>query len=906
VQRETTAAGQLLATKLLVPRRVPTLIDRPRLSDLSAEIPAKQLTMIRAAAGFGKTSLAVAWAEQLQQTGKSVAWFTLDAHDDEPTRFFYYLCHALRHASADVGDTAINLTSDVSLVSSHTIATALLNDLVSAEDVYLFLDDYHWIKNAEIQEALAYVLNYAPAQFHLVITSRTESGLPLARLRAQDQLLEIDTSALRFDLEETRQFVEHDKLGMQSLADIKMLHAKTEGWPAVLRLVVSTCLQSGQDFGRYVRSLSGGLRPVGDYLSDMLRGAPDDMVRFMLRTAILDRLSSDLCEAVSGSDEAGDMLDAIESRQLLLAPLDAEGRWYRYHPLLAEYLGQELKAKLPDEIPELHRRAYRWYARYELWKDAVQHAIAAGDSDQAVSWIENCAMALVKKGDLLTLLEWERRFPAELMRSRINVKVAIAWGMSLAMRFEESLKLLEEIEGNLDADSQDSEALVCECLSIRSVIRALQDDSQGALPLAESCLSRVKDPWTANVASNVARFGYWKSGELVSFYAVPWIPYSLEEERRSVFSSVYLLCLQGLSEVQQLHFPFAERCYLDAIRLAEEHVGQSSVVWALPASLIAQLWYERGRVDEAEALIIDRVPIINATGMLECVLSTYFVLERVAARYGNIERAYALLDQAENLAYSRQWGRLSAFALMERMHVYLDEGRIIESGACLDRLDRLSAEYLAPTRCAWSDIAYYTELARARLASAQNRQQDAIAILTTLQQEAEAAENNYFAVHVSVRLSKALLAANEHDQAEKVFRQVISVAAPAGIYQTILDQGPEIGALLFRFDEKARAGDAGGALAHVRSLISSWGQHYQPDKTGPKRLLVDSLSRRERSILELIGQGRSNKEIARSLGITPETVKSHVKSIFAKLGVERRAQAIWRAHSLGIIGASGN
>jgi LuxR family maltose regulon positive regulatory protein len=157
-----------------------------------------------------------------------------------------------------------------------------------------------------------------------------------------------------------------------------------------------------------------------------------------------------------------------------------------------------------------------------------------------------------------------------------------------------------------------------------------------------------------------------------------------------------------------------------------------------------------------------------------------------------------------------------------------------------------------------------------------------------------------------MQLSKALLAANEHNQAEKVFRHVISIAAPAGIYQTILDQGPEIGALLFRFDENAPAGDDSGILAHVRSLIAGASQHYQPDKTAPKRLLVDSLSRRERSILELIGQGLSNKEIARSLDITPETVKSHVKNIFAKLGVERRAQAIWRAHSLGIIGASGN
>ena len=277
----------------------------------------------------------------------------------------------------------------------------------------------------------------------------------------------------------------------------------------------------------------------------------------------------------------------------------------------------------------LHRRAYRWYASHGQWTEAVQHAIAADHTEQAVSWIENCAMTLVKRGDLLTLLAWQRLFPTELMRGQLKVRLAIAWGMALAMRFEEALKLVAEIEQDVtEEDLPEAEALRCECQTISATAIALKDDSQTALSLAEACLKQSVDPWTANVASNVARFGHWKAGNLKGFYGTPWIPFSLDQAKWNVFASVYRLCLQGLVEFQQLRLGVAERCFLDAMRQAEQHVGANSVAAALPASLIGELRYEQGRIDEAEATIIDRIPLINAAGMLECALRAYVVLAR--------------------------------------------------------------------------------------------------------------------------------------------------------------------------------------------------------------------------------------------------------------------------------------
>jgi len=224
-------------------------------------------------------------------------------------------------------------------------------------------------------------------------------------------------------------------------------------------------------------------------------------------------------------------------------------------------LRQRLEADRSTETRALHRRAALWYAFQELWTEAVQHAIAAGDSDRAISWVKNCAMALIKRGDLFTLLEWQRQFPDELMRSQSEVQLAIAWGLALALRFDEALKLATEIEGDIAATRLPNSNLLCECQAIRSVAIALKDDSEQALPPAQACVNGSSDPWTANVASNVVRFAHMKAGNLKQFYATPWIPYSVEEDRRNVFASVYRHCLRGLAEERQIRLMAAEGHY---------------------------------------------------------------------------------------------------------------------------------------------------------------------------------------------------------------------------------------------------------------------------------------------------------------------------------------------------------
>jgi LuxR family transcriptional regulator, maltose regulon positive regulatory protein len=771
--------------------------------------------------------------------------------------------------------------------------------------VYLFLEDYHWVTNPEIHETLAFFLRHAPSHCHVVLTTRVEPPLPLASLRAQNQLLEIDASALRFDLHETQDFLEFEAPDTIVPSEVRLLHEKTEGWAAALRIVASTPIHSRQDFAQYVRNLSGTQRPIGAYLDEMFDGLPREMVEFMLRTAILDRLCAPLCESLTGESSGGVLLRSIEERQLLLTALDQEGRWYRYHPLLSEYLIQRLGAELGNEIPGLHQRASLWYASQELWTDAVHHAIAAGDAIRALEWIGNCAMLLVKRGDLFTLLGWQRLFPAALMRSQPEVKLAIAWGMSLAMRSDEAIELANEIERDSGDHSPGGELVRCECEAIRSVAFALKDDTEAGLSVAQGCLNRSTDPWTANVASNVVRFGYLKRGDLKKFYATPWIPYSLDDDRRNVFASVYYRCIQGMAETQQLRIAAAERYYLDALRLAERYVGPNSVAAALPASLIARIRYEQGRLDEAESMLIDRVSLIDAGAMLDCVQSAYFVMARIAAHRTNLERANTLLELAENRGKTRGWARLSAAAILERARLCLSEGRIEEAAELVDRLERLAAAHPAPTNCAWSDIHRYTALGRAYVASAEQRFDDAIPILDGLRRELESVRNLYLARRVETHLATVRFRAKQIAEGLATFGGIVATLARAGIYRTILDEGVEVGPLLAAFQENAeRTGGSPELMSYVSKLIEGWGSRYQSEpQQAPTSAITESLSAREGDILKLIAEGLSNKEIARNLAITPETVKSHVKHIFAKLNVEKRTQAVTRAQILGLTGA---
>ncbi|MFM0221921.1 LuxR C-terminal-related transcriptional regulator [Paraburkholderia dipogonis] len=905
---ETSTVGPhlFLATKVVPPRLPVGLIVRPQLVGLSERAASKRLTVIRAPAGFGKTSLALIWLDRLRANGARVAWLSLDTEDDEPARFLNYLAHALWHACGNVGAAAISLTADAAFVPLHAIVSTLINELVEVDDeVVLFLDDYHLISLPAIHDAMSFFVEKAPQNVHVVLCSRTDPSLPLARMRAGDDLLEIDASALRFDFDETRRFIEHALPGVLNASRIETLFANTEGWAAALRISMSLLSRKECQGAQERTAPSGTSRPFAAYIEHMFERLPAEIVGFMLRTSILDRLSAPLCEAVTGLRTSQRMLDDIAEGQMLLQALDCDGQWFRYHHLMGEYLRAKLDAQHADEVAELHCRASGWYGAQELWTEAVKHAIAAGTTDNAIRLMEQCAMALVKKGDLLTLLGLQRRFPVGLTGAQVRVTLAIAWGMALALHFDEALAMLDAVERDIPSHTgAEPEDIRWECQAIRSVVAALKDDPEAALAIAEPCLERPSaNIWTTNVASNVVRFAHWKAGNLEALYATPWMSYSLEENQRNLYSSVYRLCLLGHAEMQQLHFELAERYFTESMRLAERDAGPDSISVALCAPMIGQIWYEHGRLDEAETLVAGLMPVIDVAVLLDSVLIAYRVLIRIAVARSDMRQAHALLDRAQALARARGWERMTAAALVERIRLYLVEGRTVEAAACVAQLDQVARSHAHPSRSISLEIEDYRALGAASVAAAQHRTEEATTALSTALQSAERRHGAFLAIRLRTMLALVWLAANERSRAIEAFREVLKAAEPAGVYQSILDVGPDIGDLLHAVCEDARhTAQTDELIAYANHLLHGWQILYQPGGNRQRDTERGSLSSREREIVDLIARGQSNKEIANTLGIGAETVKSHMKSIFMKLGVDKRAQAVARARDLGLVG----
>jgi LuxR family transcriptional regulator, maltose regulon positive regulatory protein len=418
---------QIALTKTVPPSANRVHVERPQLLSLLNESASRRLIVIKAPAGYGKTTLAVDWSERLRRSSSIIAWLSLDEDDNEPSAFAYHFAKSIHRAAPDLGQFAMDLLVETKLIDSKNVFLAAINAVAENDDeVYVFLDDYYLVTDRRPHELTSFLLRYAPSNFHLVVMSRTELPLSISKLRLEDEVAELDIADLRFTLGEAGQFLRAEPSSKLEQEDISKLHDATEGWPAALQLA-RISIRNSPDPSKVVRSFSGASRKISSYIEDTLATQADEIVQFLLQTAVLDRLHGSLCQAITGIARSADLLKALNHEQLLLTTLDEENGWYRYHHLMSDYLIDRLRSRMPDRIPELHRKAYTWYAAQQMWNLAVQHAIAAKDLDQAIAYVNECAMSLVAKGDLLTLLAWERQLPAELMSHQSDVKLALAW-----------------------------------------------------------------------------------------------------------------------------------------------------------------------------------------------------------------------------------------------------------------------------------------------------------------------------------------------------------------------------------------------------------------------------------------------------------------------------------------------
>ncbi len=418
-------AGPLLETKFHLPRRRRGLVPRPRLSERLSRGAEAALTLVSAPAGFGKTTLLAQWLEAAPADGRSVAWLSLDQRDNDPALFWTYLVGALKTTAQGVGASALSLLQSPQPPGEAALV-ALLNDLDALpNDVVLVLDDYHVIDARDVQDGMAFLLAHLPPQIHLVIASRADPALPLARLRGRGELVEIRAADLRFTPGEAAAYL-NEMMGLALTApDVAALEGRTEGWIAALQLAALS-LQGREDTAAFIAGFAGDDRYIVDYLAEeVLQRQPEHVQQFLLQTSIVDRLGGPLCDAVTGQDGGKAELAALERGNLFLVPLDDRRRWYRYHQLFADVLQAHLRDEQPEQVPDLHRRASAWYEQNDEPSEAIRHALAAQDFGRAADLVELAIPAMRRSRQEAAVLGWLELLPDEVVRVRPVLSVGL-------------------------------------------------------------------------------------------------------------------------------------------------------------------------------------------------------------------------------------------------------------------------------------------------------------------------------------------------------------------------------------------------------------------------------------------------------------------------------------------------
>lgn len=889
--------ASLLATKIIPPRHPRGVMARSRLTALAQEVDSHLLTLVKAPAGFGKTTLALTWIDEFKREGHRVGWFSADPEDNDPHRFFHYLFWAVLKTDEKNRSQPQPETLTHGGMRTQDLRNLLINQIANlGDEIFLIVDNYHCITHAGVHEHIAYLLANAPSNFHLVLLSQNALPFSLVRLQIQGQLLELDAALLRFTFEETASVLGDGGYGEQ---DIATIHAATRGWPAALRVAILSRARIDESGGLNKAMLTAA-QPLQKMIAEWLDHMPADQADFLVRTAVVDRFCGPLCAALTDHPQCDRVLDVLENQQMMIARLDIDGIWFGYHQLFRDTLLQRLQERNPSLLRTLHRRASQWFAKQALWLEAVKHALAAGDTDQAFEWIETCAMPLVKRGDLPTLRGWERQLGSAFLKRPIKLRLAIAWAYALGIPRQEHHQFLDSIQTEIERDRPDqAELLLWECKAIRSILLGRGDDTDGAWRLAMECMQRpVSDHWMMNAIHNVLRYCHMKACRWKEFYETPSITYAPDQVSQNILSPIYQLLILGMGEFAQLRIHSARRHLSEAVQLSESSTGPDSVVTGLCAPLFAHLLYELMELDSAERQIENKLDIISGASSVDGNISAFTIAAHIAVRRNQVQHAHSLLKRAEMVGVTHGWPRLEAASLLAQMRLYLREGKQTEALACMTRITQVRTAYPAPPRSALADLEQYWQLAQGYYALANNRVGEAAARFGELYEDAMATGNGYLAITCGSPLALNYFLAHDNVKALETLSGVIELAAPAGIMASILDQGPEMGSLLAAFREMKRREDRHYCHASfVDALVTASEKQANPTSLAPSV----RLSTRELNILELVAQLKSNKEISRALGIAPETVKSHIKNILAKLEVGKRMQAAQRAEALGLI-----
>ena len=902
-------ATLILAAKLYRPPPQPNSVLRARLiAQLNTGL-GRKLTLISASAGFGKTTLVSAWAAAC---GRPVAWLSLDADDGDPARFLTYLIAALQPVMPGVGAGVLANLQSPQPPHMDALLTALLNEIsTAANPIVLVLDDFHEIDSRPVDQALAFLVEHLPPQMHLVIATREDPPLPLARLRVRGQLSELRAADLRFSLPEAGGFL-NQAMGLSlSLDDIGALDARTEGWIAGLQLAALS-IQGRADTGQFIASFTGSHHFVLDYLVEEVLGRQsEDVQAFLLRTSLLERMCGPLCDAVLQPVGAGAssqaMLESIQRANLFIVPLDNERRWYRYHHLFADLLRQRLQQGAASaagaggwDIPELHRRASAWHARNGAPADAIRHALLAEDYERAAGLIELAWPAMDANFQTSIWLGWAKGLPEALIRARPLLSVGYAWALLNAGALEATEARLRDAEvalGSVDDNAQ-IRALSGSIATARAYLAQAFGDVAATLAHGQRALDLLtdEDHLRRGPASALVGLAQWAAGDLDAAYRS--LAAAMAGFRKSGNPNFAISCTYGLADIRvtQGRLRAAISAYETSLQLAL-NAGGPMLPGASDMYLgLGELCREQGDLETAERLLLKSEALGEQLGLSDWPYRFQRGRARLRQVQGDLNGALVMLAEAERLYFRSPVPDIAPIAAM-RARVWVLQGRLPEVLSWVRERGLSVDDELTFLR----EFEHIT-LARVLIAGYANGQEaqplhDALRLLERLLQAAEAGGRMGSVIEVLVLQALTHMALGSSPAALSALARALALAEPEGYVRIFVDEGPPMARLL------SEAATRDMLPVYTRTLLAAFGPQMLPPKAvSPQPVTeVDPLSPRELELLRLVAQGLSNQEIGERLFLALDTVKGHNRRIYAKLQVQRRTEAVARARALGLI-----
>lgn len=937
----------VLATKLFIPVTKSGLVPRPRLVRKIEQglHNGSRLTLISAPAGYGKSTLAIEWVHSHLETNTdgaspAICWLSLDEGDNEPERFWLYFIKALQGIKADLGQSILISLGQPSRPSGDEILTLLINEIAHAGTMIFVLDDYHVIRALPILQWVDALIEKQPPNLQFILTTRSDPLLRLSRLRARGQLTEIRSDDLRFTTEEALDFF-HKTLGLDLREeDVAVLEEQTEGWIAGLQLA-GLSLARETNPTEWLRSFNGEERYVMDYLiEEVLHSQTDSIRAFLLNTSILERMCSSLCEAVNdnlnGTQSNQEILEYLEHANLFVIPLDNHRQWYRYHHLFADLLRHSLHQRSSGQAIILHKRASRWFEDNNLLQEAVKHAFQSGDCDFAAELIERHAMELITHSQIGTLHNWCTAFPEKYIRSHPAICIYLAWTLMLTFRSDFRSAVSERLEqavAALDEPGVPQEVAV----GYQGVSVPTRDWVTGQVCAIRSqlLLAAFRSPVDSN--------------ELIalSLKSLELLP-EVDKPIRSI-------CAINLAfaHLMQVNIGEANEALLRSLQLALEAGNFYTAVTVF--FYRARVAYAQGKLHEALAICEEGLAKLNPSFVnpdqeLPAIRSIYVVQGLIHLQFNDLTEAERLLTTASNMVGWAPWVELVGYAALIRLYEILEnEDKAREALAkmarigpqhayCAEGLSILHALLFRPdqqVRSAaetWAsshvpeyngkiilpglgpfhvDTEYLAGITWAKIQLALNHPAEALKFIQPVLNVSREKELNLRIIEFSLLKGLALNASGDRKQALELLREAIDLAEPENCVR-IFDQKLGLPVIL---GEIAHLPDASifekqlyFMLLSKQTTIEQDQPHrsYVREGSGKNEKLAEPLSRREMEVLNLLATGHSIAEVSQRLFLSPNTLKRHTLTIYGKLGVHSRLQAVNKARELGLLPSPGN